>query len=166
MGKKTFQVWRMSSHPMGRCHVLWFSFFVLTIDHLSSSISSFLKCVPVCRLYLERPSRADGFSSYLAVDHRKWEPCGNEFTFQWVLLVLPFYESTCHFSLWFPIVISSHVSPSSIVRLCVSHRQELRIINHQSSRFVFFISCPHLVYFLPCFFMTFCSDLASFPQSK
>lgn len=39
----------------------------------------FLKFVPVSHLYLDRPSRADGFSSLLEVDHRKWEPRGNEF---------------------------------------------------------------------------------------
>lgn len=65
----------------------------------------------------------------------------------------------------FPLVSHRHslTRPSSIVRLCVSHQQELRLISLQD---FLFISCPLLVYFLPCFFMTFCSDLASFPQSK
>lgn len=106
---------KKSSHSMGRCHVLWFPFFVLTIDHPSFSISSFLKFVPVSHLCLDRPSRADGFSSYLEVDHRMWEPCVNKFTFQWVLLVFPFYESTCHTSFWFPIIIP----PRLFVRLSV-----------------------------------------------
>lgn len=108
---------------MGRCHVLWFSFFVLTIGHPSFSISSFLKCVPVSHLYLDRPSRADGLSSCLAVDHRKWEPCGNTFTFQWVLLVFPFHESTCHASVWFAIVIPSQVFPSPNVRPCTINKE-------------------------------------------
>lgn len=126
---------------MGRCHVLWFSFFVLTIDHPSLSISSFLKFVLVSHLYLDRPSRADGFSSYLEVDHRKWEPCGNKFTFQWVLLVFPFYESTCHASFWFPIVITSQVLFSPIVRPCIINRNSKSSILHSfvaSSRMSFF----------------------------
>lgn len=103
---------KKSSHSMGRCHVLWFSFFVLTIDHLSSFISSFLKYVPVSHLCLDRPSCAGGVSPNLEVDQRKWEPCGNKFIFQWVFLVIPFYESTCHASFWFTIVIPSQVFPS------------------------------------------------------
>lgn len=154
---------------MGRCHVLWFSFFVLTIDHLSLSISSFLKFVPVSHLYLDRPSRADGFSSYLEVDHRKWEPCGNTFTFQWVLLVFPFYVSTSCFLLVFHCHSFTSVFSSSIVRPCIINRDSKPSILSSyvaSSRVSFFISCTHFVDFLPCYFMAFCSDLASFPQSK
>lgn len=150
MGKKTIQVWRMSSHSMGRCHVLWFSFFVLTIDHLSSSISSFLKFVPVCRLYLERPSRADGFSSYLAVDHRKWEPCGNEFSFQWVLLVFPFYESTS----FFPLVSHRHSFTRLSLFNCTSLREpSTGTQNHQSSVFkIIFISLMSTFSLFPSMF--------------
>lgn len=119
---------KKSSHSMGRCHVLWFSFFVLSIDHPSSSISSFLKFVPISHLYLDRSSRADGLSSYLEVGHGKWEPCGNKIIFQWVLLVFPFYRSTCHASFWFTIVIPSQVSSSPIVLLVSSKRSQY----HQS----------------------------------
>ena len=123
---------------MGRCHVLWFSFFVWTIGHPSLSISSFLKFVPVSHLYLDRPSRPDGFSSYLEVDHRKWEPWpGNEFTFQWVLLVFPFYESTCHASFWFPIVILSQVFSSPIVHLASSAGIQSHQSSNSSVRYIF-----------------------------
>lgn len=151
---------------MGRCHVLWFSFFVLTIDHPSLSISSFLKFVPVSHLYLNRPSRHDGFSSNLEVDHRKWQPCGNNFTFQRVLLVFPFYEFTCHASFWFTIVIPSHIFPSPIVHPCIIKGGSKSSTFNSSYRVSLFISCTPSVDFLPCYFMAFCSDLASFPQSK
>lgn len=153
---------------MGRCHVLWFSFFVLSIDHPSSSISSFLKFVPVSHLYLDRSSRADGLSSYLEVGHGKWEPCGNKIIFQWVLLVFPFYRSTCHASFWFTIVIPSQVS-SSDCPSCIINKESISSVLYSFvtySRVSLFISYPHLAHFLPCYFMAFCSDLASFPQSK
>lgn len=153
------------SHSMGRCHVFWFSFFVFTIDHPSLSISSFLKFVLVTHLCLERPSRHDGFSSNLEVDYRKWQSCRNESLSNGFCLLPHFMESTVHVSLWFTIVISSHILS---VRLSIlASSKEVQLINLQ------FILKPVLVYliytfrwFLPCYFMAFCSDLASFPQSK
>lgn len=67
----------------------FFSTSVL-VGHSSLFISSFLRFVPVNHLYLDRLSPADGLSSNLEVDHRKWKPCENEFIFQWVLPVFPF----------------------------------------------------------------------------
>lgn len=144
MGKKTIQVWRSVATQWEDAMSLWFSFFVLTIDHLSSSISSFLKFVPVSRLYLDQPSRHDGLSSNLEVDHRKWEPYGSKFTFQWVLLVFPFYESTCHASFWFTIVSPSHIFSSQIVcpssKWIQSHQPLIRVclFCHVHLKLIFF----------------------------
>ena len=132
-------------------------------------IHLFFSEVSFCRLCLDGPSRADGFSSYLEVDHRKWEPCVNKFTSEWVLLVFPFYESTCHGSLWFPIVIPSQVFPCPIVLPHIINEDSKSSIFYSyetSSRLSLFLSWSHLVELLPCYFMAFCSDLASFPQSK
>lgn len=103
---------------MGRCHVLWFSFFVLTIVHPSLSISSVLKFVPVSHLYLDRPSRQYGW-----IFIKCWGGSQKvETLFQWIpfpvgFLVFPFYESTCHSSFWFP---SSFLLESSPLFGCPS----------------------------------------------
>lgn len=117
------------SHSMGRCHVFWFSFFVFTIDHPSLSISSFLKFVLVTHLCLERPSRHDGFSSNLEVDYRKWQSCRNESLSNGFCLFSHFMESTVHVSLWFTIVISSHIFPSDCPFLHHQRRSNSSIFN-------------------------------------
>lgn len=110
---------------MGRCHVLMIFFFFFSTVHLLS-ISSFLKFVPVRLFLLGKPSIAEGFSSNLEMDHRKWESCVNKSPFQWVMLVFSFKKSTCHSSFGFPIVIRSQMLPSSCSSLC--HRQRFKVI--------------------------------------
>lgn len=126
----------------------------------------FLKFVPVSHLYLDRPSRADGFSSYLEVDHRKWEPRGNEFfPTGFARFPILWIHVSC-----FLLVYHCHSFTSlSLLSDCPSSEKGIhRIFNSYlvtPSRVSLFISCSHFVDFLPCYLMAFCSDLASFPFS-
>lgn len=79
MGKKTIQVWRRVATHWEDAMSYDFPFLLSLLITRRYPSLLFLKFVPVSHLYLDRPSRADGFSSYLEVDHRKWEPRGNEF---------------------------------------------------------------------------------------
>lgn len=60
--------------------------------------------------------------------------------------------------------------PCTVVRPCIINRDSKSSVFNScvtSSRVSsLFISWSYLVDFLPCYFMAFCSDLASFPQSK
>lgn len=120
---------------MGRCHVLWFPFlFSLLVTRRYPSLLFWSLFLLVIFIWRDLPPLDDGFSSNLEVDHRKWEPCGSSFTFKWVLLVFPFYESTRHASFWFAIVIPSQVFPSCP---SVPHQKGFRVISLKFMRCIF-----------------------------
>lgn len=76
-----------------------------------------------------------------------------------VMLLFGFTLSFPHRSFPCPVVrpcIINRDSKSSVFNSCVTSSRVSSL----------FISWSYLVDFLPCYFMAFCSDLASFPQSK
>lgn len=144
---------------MGRCHVSWFSFFILKTSFIH--IFVFLEVFPLSHPYLDTLLSWWIFIQFEGGSQKEaplqeWYhvPAGSPcFPISWIHATLAFgwkAPSLTHHLLW----LSVHASLEWII--CRQFIIETSL----------FISWSPLVDFLPCYVMAFCSHLASFPQSN